>query len=427
MKGSFMFVSRPVRHHQAMAQDSVLIAHLLRRTGFGPHPGQVAALVSGGYAAALEKVLEAQPIVPDPPTLGTKDDEGALVRWWLEVLARPEAGLHEKMVWFWHGLVTSSLDKAEPIAVARQHLLFRSLALGNARELLQKVTVDAAMLGWLDGSSSTAEAPNENYAREVMELFALGLSFNGAPTYTQADVLAGAYALSGWEVDSDKGAKVSFNAENGPNHAVTFLGKSVRSANEVIDTVCDQPAFANHIAGRLYQFFHGEPAAPDVVGKLAADFRSGGLEIRPLVAAILRDPSFVEHRLNRPRFPIEWLVAADATLGTDPEHDPRDLLATLGQMPFGPPNVAGWPVSPRWLSAGAAMTRTSYAVEHAQDTEVTSAADPVAWMLERASMYEVSDATKAALTRAASRVTAKRERASVLHALAVSSPEFALA
>ncbi len=409
-----------------MADDKVLIAHLLRRTGFGPHPGQVDALVGGGYRAAFDQIMTRPALIPDPPTLGTKDDEGSLVRWWLENLAHPDAGLHEKMVWFWHGHLTSSLDKTEPVAMARQHALFRKHALGNLRDLLQAITVDPAMLDWLDGSSSTAQAPNENYGRELMELFALGRTFNGAATYTEADVRAAAYALSGWEVDGEKGAAVSFNAETGPTHAVTLLGQSVSSARDVIEVICAQPAFAAHVAAKLFHFFHGVAADDASLKKLADGFRSANLEIRPLVVAILSDSSFIEHRLNRPRLPIEWVIAADVALGRNDVESRRDLLDTLGQMPFNPPNVAGWPVSPRWLSAGAAMTRASYATEITQDTEVSATADPVGWVLNQTSLFEVSDTTRAALSKVASRLDSKRERASALFALALSSPEFAM-
>ena len=169
-----------------MSDDKPTIAHLLRRSGFGPHPGQVEALLPLGYAGALAAVLAAPPLRPEAPAFGTKDDGRVLVSWWLKVMSDPLAGLHEKMVWFWHGHLTSSLDKAEPVSVWRQHQLLRSHALGNLRTLLQEITVDAAMLGWLDGDGSQAEAPNENYARELMELFALGRDSARTPRPTCA-------------------------------------------------------------------------------------------------------------------------------------------------------------------------------------------------------------------------------------------------
>jgi uncharacterized protein (DUF1800 family) len=121
------------------------------------------------------------------------------------------------------------------------------------------------------------------------------------------------------------------------------------------------------------------------------------------------------------------VLAAHAVLGPTKDDDLTDILSTLGQVPFQPPNVAGWPLSPRWLSAGAAMTRASYALDRSSDTEVTADPDPAAWILRRTSLYEVSDTTKNALAKAAGKIESKRDRASALHALALSSPEFALA
>ena len=403
-----------------MDETRARIAHLLRRTGFGPHPGQVDALAGAGVNAALEAVLAAPPLRPDPAELGTKDDYAQLVRWWLNVMGRPDAGLHEKMVWFWHGHLTSSIDKASPLAMWRQHQLLRTHALGNFRTLMQQITTDAAMLGWLDGDGSVAEAPNENYSREMMELFTLGHDAG----YTEADVRAGAIALAGWHVD-DKTTKVVFSAEEGPTGPVTYLGASVREAGQVVDAAVDHEACAPFVAAKLYRYFHGVAPDAPTLGALATRFRASNLEIAPLVAAILRDPAFFDHRNNRARYPVEWFAAANAVLGTDGKDS--DVLEQLGQEPFSPPNVAGWPAGPRWQSASAALARAKYAWDAADDSEVVSTSDPVGTILAKASIYEPSDETVAALRQAVGAVEGRRDRASVLHALVVTSPEFCVA
>ena len=405
-----------------MDETRANIAHLLRRTGFGPHPGQVDALVAGGVKGAVEAVLAAPPLEPAPVELGTDDDYGALVRWWVGVLSRPDAGLHEKMVWFWHGHLTSSIAKASPLAMWRQHQLLRTHALGNFRTLLQQITVDAAMLGWLDGDGSVAEAPNENYAREVMELFALGHDSG----YTEADVHAGAVALSGWSVD-DKTQKATFDADAGPTAPVEFLGRTVREAAEVVDAICDHEACAPYVAATIYRWFHGVAPDAPTLGALATLFRQANLEIAPLVAAVLRDPVFFERRNNRARLPIEWFVAANAVLGVESPDDELDVLEQLGQEPFSPPNVAGWPLGPRWQSASAAMARAAHAWEASSDSETVSTSDPVADILVKASVFDASDETAAALRQAVAAVEGRRDRASVLHALAVTCPEFCVA
>jgi uncharacterized protein (DUF1800 family) len=421
MKAPFTVVSSSLRHRRAMADDRALIAHVLRRLTFGPAPGEVESYDGVAPIDVVRRLLDAAPLDPPLPELGTDDDYTLLMQWWVDVMSRPDAGLHEKMVWFWHGHLTSSFDKAEPAQMLRQHRLLRRLALGNFRELMQEITVDSAMLYWLDGSGSTAEAPNENYAREVMELFCLGRT-SGA--YTEADVRAGAIAFAGWWVDGDHGNEVRFDEESGPQGAVSLLGRRVSSASEAIDVICDHPACAPYIAGKLHTFFVGEAPSDDRRAELADMFMSSGLEIKPLVEAIVEHPSFMESVHNRPRSALEWFLAARRFYAT--EIDPW-VLSLLGQVPFEPPNVAGWPGSERWLSAGATLTKAQTASDASWDTATLDDGDPVGAVLARAGLFDVSDESRAVLERAARSVDSRRDRSTVLHALVALSPEFSLA
>jgi uncharacterized protein (DUF1800 family) len=402
-----------------MADDRALIAHLLRRTSFGPFPGQIDARISAGYTAALEAVLDAAPAPVDLPRLGRgNDDYERLVRWWLDRMRDPASGLHEKMVWFWHGHFTTSLDSVDPADALRQHAMFRTHALGNFRALTQAITVDPAMLRYLNGAGSTGDAPNENYGRELMELFTLGRG-----NYTEADVRAAARGLAGWDVDDD--GEAQFDETNAYRGVLTFLGRTgALYAADVIDTVCDQPACASFVAAKLHRFFVGVQPSDDRLAELATTFRESGLEIRPLVENILRHASFAGARMARPRTPVEWFIAATAGLGVT--GDAGDL-EPMGQVPFYPPSVAGWPEGNRWLAAGSVLARAAAAGDMADDTEVSDTADLVTHVLERLSLYEVSAATRGALDRLASRVESHRDRASALYLTAVLSPEFALA
>src|SRR5262249_2763518 len=234
------------------------------------------------------------------------------VRRWLAMMARPEAGLHEKMVWFWHSHLTSSYDKVGSWKMMwRQHQLLREHALGNFRTLVQAITVDPAMLVYLDGAESTAESPNENYGRELMELFTLGRG-----NYTQDDVRAAARALSGWTVDYDR-ERASFDPHSGNESSVLFLGTQVTHAQDVVDVVCGHPACPRFVCGTPYRYFVGESPSPDRLTDLAELFASSGLETRPVVESILRDPVFLERRMSRPRYPVEWVTAAMGALGVD--------------------------------------------------------------------------------------------------------------
>ena len=195
--------------------------------------------------------------------------------------------------WCGSGTATSpGMDTSSPALMFRQQRIFRAHAAGNFRQMLQEVTVDPAMLFWLNGAWSTADNPNENYARELMELFALGRN-NG---YTEDDVHQAAVALSGWWVDGDHDDRVEFDPERGPRHTVPLFGGRVGSAAEVIDAVCDHPACAPHIAGALYRALHGVDPADDVRAELAAVFADGGLQLRPLLEATVRHPTFLATR-----------------------------------------------------------------------------------------------------------------------------------
>ncbi|MDQ6783040.1 MAG: DUF1800 domain-containing protein [Actinomycetota bacterium] len=412
--------------------ERILIAHLLRRTGFGPHPGRVEALVGGGTSAAIDSVLTSPALAPgDHPSFREGDDDPA--RRWLGLMVRPDAGLHEKMVWFWHGHLTSSEDKVGSWRMLyQQHLLLRQHALGNFRELLQAVTVDPAMLVYLDGDGSTADAPNENYAREVMELFTLGRG-----RYNQDDVRGAAHALAGWSVDYDK-ARASFDPTSGPTRSVGVLGRQVNSAADVVDVLCDHPACALWVSERLYRFLVGESPAPDVADLLARRFRSSGLEIRPLVEDVLRRPEFLQTRGNRPRYPVEWAVATATAFGTGSDTGAiLDACTLLNQVPYQPPSVAGWPWGNGWLSASSALAHAARAIQGSQVanapgvTAVRRAADPVGAALDRCSLFEMSPSTWASLKREWSSLARAtdiddHDRAATLLATVISTPEFSL-
>ncbi len=405
-----------------MPDDHAAIAHLLRRTTFGPYPGQVDALNAAGVGAALDGVLAATPTpIPAPPDMTGWDPP----MWWLARMADPAVGLAEKMTWFWHAHLCTSQDKVNSWPMMwNQHLLLRQNALGNFRTLLQQITVDPAMLVYLDGDPSVVNAPNENYSREVMELFALGPG-----NYTEADVKAGAKALAGWDVNYDTGVATFF-----PQYAltapVTFLGHSVQRYNDVIDTVCNSPACGPFIAGKLYKFFMGVDPSDSTRATLGSVFVNANLEIRPLVEAILRDPAFLDPavHMNRAKLPVEWVTTAFTTMGVSNPGWQASIANELGQLPFYPPSVAGWPGGTRWLAASDALGRADLANDGPVLAQITNATDMVAAVLAQCSLYEVTPATTAALTAVATNTAlAKWQRSRILLALTLCSPEFALA
>ena len=387
---------------------------------FGTNSERLAQFDGWAPADVIEQLLAEEPIVPEPPELGSDDDYGKMPQWWLDVMSRNDAGLHERMVWMWHGLITSSLDKASPALMMRQHQLLREHALGNFREMVQAIATDAAMLYWLDGAGSTVEAPNENFARELLELFTLGRD-SGA--YTEADVRAAAAAFTGWWVDGDHDDTVEFDPESGPQGAVELLGVSVASASEAVDAICNHPACATFIAGKVHLWMVGTQPADGHLEYLSQVFTDGGLAIRPLLEAVVRDPSFLEARLNRPRTAVEWYIAVRRFF--DVEID-WWVLDGLGQVPFAPPNVAGWPGTTRWLSAGSEFGKAQLALDNAWDTATLDADDPVGDALYRAGLFEISDDTTSVLRQSIESIEGRRETASLLYSLVAVSPEFSL-
>ena len=404
-----------------MADDRAAIAHLLRRATFGPAPGQVEALNAGGLAAALDQVLTATPPpLPAPPAFDGWDPP----IWWMLRMSDPAVGLAEKMTWFWHAHLCTSVDKVGSWQMMwNQHTLLRTNALGNFRTLLQQITIDPAMLIYLDGDPSVVEAPNENYSREVMELFAMGPG-----NYTETDVRNGAKALAGWDVNWETGV-ATFYSQYALTSPVTFLGKSVSRYNEVIDAVCDNAACAPFIAGKLHKFFHGVDPSTQRRADLATIFRDANLEIRPLVEAILRDPMFFDAsvRMNRAKLPVEWVTNAFAATGASDGGWQASVANNLGQLPFYPPSVAGWPGGTRWLAAANAIARADLAKDGPYLDLIANAPDMVGTALTRCSLYEVSSASRAALDQVAALTIPKWQRAMLLLALTLCTPEFALA
>jgi uncharacterized protein (DUF1800 family) len=403
--------------------DRALIAHLLRRTSFGPLPGQVDALLPAGVPAAVESVLAATPPPLEPLPVLEGDGEYPN-RWWIRRMANPGAGLVDKMVWFWHGHLTSAVDKVGNWPMMwTQHELLRQHALGNFRTLLQAITVDPAMLIYLDGDPSDFRNPNENYSRELMELFALGRG-----PYTEDDVRAGAIALSGWDVQWNPPA-ANFYPQHAPTSPVTFLGRSVMRANEVVDAVCDHPACPSWLAAKLYIFFCGGLPTVERRAELAELLATNDLEVLPVVENILRSPDFMAARLNRPRYPVEWVTAAFAAAGYTDVDWAFWVAVDMGQEPFCPPSVAGWPSGARWLSAAMAYLKARFAHDAPGLDEIRNAADPVQATIDRCSLFDLTTQTRAALDAAAAAIgpTRPRTRADILLGLALSSPEFALA
>jgi uncharacterized protein (DUF1800 family) len=419
----------------ALPSPPAIVSHVLRRTTFGPSAAQIARFTDGqkdARRAALDAVdwaLSASPRALNPGTLPDDGWDPAL-RGWIDNLRSPDAGLHEKMTWFWHSHFATSSEKVGNMKLLhRQQGVFREHATGNFAALLRAMLADPALLLYLDASGSTVDAPNENLARELMELFALGRG-----SYTEADVKAGALVLAGLEVDYESGA-VKRNGEASLGGEVVFLGRRGRlSPDDLVDVLLAQPRCAEFLVTKIHTYLVGVAPTPQRTAALAARLRSGQYDLGPVLADIVRHDSFLAARRNRPRYAIEWFVAALAAIGEPRKGEDTDIwpwtLEQLDQLPYRPPNVAGWQPGRKWLSASQQLTRASYAYSLSWRMQPLEGRDLVGAALRRCGLYEVSAATRTALQQAALAEAGSADALSVSQRLIVAallSPEFALA
>jgi uncharacterized protein (DUF1800 family) len=259
--------------------------------------------------------------------------------------------------------------------MAAQNQKLRTQSLGDFRTLAYSMLTDAAMLRWLDGHSNTAKAPNENLAREFMELFALGHG-NG---YTEDDVRAGARALTGWVIGAD--GKTSVVPKRHDTAAKTLFGVTRNfDAAGFCDAVLAQPKSAEHVAGRLWQqLASDEPPSPQVLDRLVSAY-GPDRNLKALTRAILTDNEFTGGGASKVNTPVEWLVGVMRSLRV-PLETPAQVkmaeatLKALGQRPFYPPSVGGWPHGQVWLSTASAEARLRAANRIARGGDLSGVED----------------------------------------------------
>ena len=355
--------------------ERAAIAHLWRRAAFGARPDELDRLTAGGYNAAVDRLLQFGPdpaadAVPAPDVEAPSErpnkqrlrrDAAVLVVWWLRRMIGAEQPLAERLAWFWHGHFATSLEKVKsPALMLGQHRLFRALGTGAFEPLVQAMITNPAMLIWLDGVDSTRQHPNENLGRELLELFTLGVH-----NYEERDVQAAARALTGWRLTRGTGLP-RLDPRRHDDGAKSFLGVDGRlSGADIVSVAVHSPACARWIAARMWSRF-ARPVTPDdpVLDPLAAAF-AARLDVRELLGAIFRSPHFQEEsvRTGLVREPVLWVAAAHRITGAQPELRSLRVLDAMGQVPFVPPDVSGWPENEGWLSAGAALARARLAYE----------------------------------------------------------------
>ncbi len=295
-----------------------------------------------------------------------RQTEGAhlveLGAWWLDRMLRSPDPLQEKLTLFWHGHFATSAQKVQDSAAMwRQNQTFREHARGNFGALTKAVSRDPAMIFWLDLQQSHARQPNENFARELMELFTLGEGH-----YTEADVTEAARAFTGYKVHPRDG-DFRFAAFDHDTGSKRLLGRTGNfGGDEVIDILLAQPACAPFIARKLWTFFAYENPSPAIVDSLAGTLRGSRYELRPVLAEMFRSAEFYSERAHRTQIksPLQWLVGTARTLEIDLPARPQftlNALRQLGQVPFVPPSVKGWDGGKAWISTASLLARYNVA------------------------------------------------------------------
>jgi uncharacterized protein (DUF1800 family) len=347
------------------------VAHLLRRAGFGGTPAEIAALAPLDIKVIVDKVVDpgrARSLAP-PPLLadtaaGYWDRYVAMSSTWLERMRTAGVGdaLVEKLTLFWHGHFCSSLDKVgDHQALWDQNDLLRTKGLGSFRDLAQAVAVDPAMLRYLDNDKNVKGSPNENFARESMELFTLGVN-----QYTQDDVVAGARAWSGHGIGKDQ--RYAFSANRHDSGPKTLFGITRNwDGPDVLDEITlgsKKQVSARFIATELWSFLAYPDPEPAVIDAVVASYLASNLSIAALVKAMFLRPEFYGARAKGAlvRSPVEYVVTGmkGTGLGCDVAH-PEWWLEGMGQQPFYPPNVSGWRQNGYWVSASAQWAKADYA------------------------------------------------------------------
>src|SRR6202140_520130 len=367
-----------------LSSESARVMQLLRRTTFGYTPAQLDSALADGFSKTVDRLIETSPAEPSAfaaaATPGGRFAVGQLQQWWLDHMLAPPTPFAERMTLFWHGHFTSDNRKvADDTFMYWQNLTWRRMSLTNLRPMLMQVTTDPAMLRYLDLATATGQSPNENYSRELMELFTMGPG-----NYSEEDVRQSANALAGWQLPQPAStATVTvatglprqlpvystqrpgvFNARRTFKGSVTYLGKTGSlDTKGVVDRILAQAATAQFIATKVAQHFVAAQPDPAYVKTLADTFRRSSYDMKTLMRAVFTSPEFSSAQSYRTlvKSPADFMVHAARALGAP---NISKLIAAagsgMGQSLFDPPDVGGWPNNESWISSNTVVERVNF-------------------------------------------------------------------
>ncbi|MFQ5414237.1 MAG: DUF1800 family protein [Phycisphaerae bacterium] len=366
-------------------------AHLLRRAGFGGHHDDVQYLLALGLDGAVdflvdyENVPRTDPdfIISQPPDRramrrihkhASEQDKQAirkrlralhnrqyadLLAWWIRRMTVTPRPFEEKMTLFWHGHFTTGVQEVKDSRfIARQNAMLRRLAVAPFGDLLKAVCHDPAMLIYLDNAKSNKAHPNENFARELLELYTIGEG-----NYTEHDIKEAARALTGFAVGPDG---FRFRRGQHDDGDKTFLGHTGRlDGDDIVDIILAQPATARYLADKLLVFFVRDDPPPELVNAVADKLNRTNYDIRETMRAIFKSKAFYATgaRFTHIKAPIELVVSTVRTLRPDAADywGMTRVAASMGQQLYQPPNVKGWDGGKTWITASTLFSRYAFA------------------------------------------------------------------
>lgn len=346
-------------------------AHLLRRAGFGGTTAEVDAIAAeANWAAVVDAVLDTTANPPETTPDGMDSDDDlyygpwlSAVHYWMDRMATSPTPIVEKVTFFWHGVLTSSTDATITRLNFRQIRTYRALGLGDVHDLMQAMAIDPAMLAYLNNDQNVAEQPNENFARELQELFTLG---NGQ--FAESDVIAMARAWTGHGTSGPYGETYEFHPDDHDHGQKTLYGitKDWDGPAAITEIVrgSRQATCARYLAGRLWSFFAYPNPSSALLDELQAAMIGGGMDVKAFLRVVFLRPEFRASttRYALVRSPIEWMVAAMKGTGMTAEQlHPEWWMDRLGQTLYAPPNVAGWHQNQAWISSSAQWAKGSFA------------------------------------------------------------------
>jgi len=380
-------------------EDIALIAHLMRRAGFGASRQELEDRAAKGYEATVEELLypEDQPPIDDDILYRFLPGyEGALgppinQAEWVYRMVNTQRPLEEKLALFWHQLFATGNSKVDnPPEITQQIAMFRRQALGSFRDLLVELAKNPAMIWWLDNNGNHNGAINENWGRELLELFSMGVG-----NYSEDDIKDASRAFTGWTIEPkiprNPLGRFYWNFEYRPEDhddgEKNFLGHTGRfNGEDIVDIVVKQPATAQFLARHLYSFFVADeaqvpswninpPNDPDAIDQLVAAYDESGGSLRSMLRLLFNSDFFKNARFARVKSPAELVVSTVRMVGN--YQGPRPGLTMLamecnwqGQELLNPPSVESWHTGGEWIDGGALVRRVNFAAGLMGDTSL---------------------------------------------------------